>query len=53
MGDVGNKVLYCAPTNAAVDEMTRRLLKFNQGSSEFNGKIIEIAYFVFVFLFST
>jgi hypothetical protein len=49
MGDVRNKVLYCAPTNAAVDEMTRRLLKFNQGSSEFNGKIIEIAYFVFVF----
>jgi hypothetical protein len=51
MGDVGNKVLYCAPTNAAVDEMTRRLLKFNQGSSssKFKGKIKKIAYFVFVF----
>lgn len=52
MGDVRNKVLYCAPTNAAVDEMTRRLLKFHQGSSEIKGKIIKIAYFVFVFLFS-
>lgn len=49
MGDVRNKVLYCAPTNAAVDEMTRRLLKFHQGSSEIKGKIIKIAYFVFVF----
>jgi superfamily I DNA and/or RNA helicase len=41
-GDVRNKILYCAPTNAAVDEMTRRLLKYNRDvdpNARFDGKI--------------
>ena len=52
LGDVRNKVLYCAPTDAAVDEMTRRLLRFNRSStSRFDGIVLKTAYFIFVFTF--
>lgn len=50
--DGRNKILYCAPTNAAVDEMIRRLLVLNRKSdanARFDG-IIQKTPLYFIYL---
>jgi len=38
-GDVRHRILYCAPTDSAVDEATRRLLAVRASQQQpFNGK---------------
>lgn len=44
-GNSRHKILYCAPTNAAVDEMVRRLLKRNESlkrGDRYNSKFFAI-----------